>query len=565
MNFTTSYLNRFLLIICFTSLSSLSTVKAQSFNEKVDEISSHFETVEASKAQFSQELKVISSGYVNLTVTEVDSKGETETINYEFSFSDVDINTVRAITKKDLILVQLLIKGKQRLIKKSEEGGDKVSYIDELYLYAKDIDNGRNIVDGVKDIIPLSETLEKEKLSLNTYNDHLQWMMDNVAEVDYSKKQYTQKLSNDSKQNGYAKLATIINEKSKSSNEDFEFNFAVLNPNSIDFKIKNDEFYIEVATRRNIKNIKTFENNIQQSFENTVKFYAKSIENGKDIYKVLKAIIPLAEDAFSKSKPKIDTKSNAINYINTVISQVASEDKAYTQTIKDDCVTDLEIKLVTSKTNEDHTYTFNFIDINSDNIDYDSQKDLLYVELKVNQKNKFLKHVENGELQNYEDEVKIFVNTIEEAMLVKEAVQNIIENCKSLVKEETSISVKQGLQKLAEEIGIVQINEDNYEQSIEIVDEETSVVRYTHIFSNSKKSEEVVFEFGIKDLNPKSVVMDTSGKNVQVEMSTKYFEKIIKTYQDGEIKSYGNKITIEASSIENAREIVRLFTAITQD
>ncbi|MFC0604303.1 hypothetical protein [Winogradskyella pulchriflava] len=557
--------NHPLITFCFIFLMSFCYVNSQNFSEKVEAISSNFETVEASKAQFSQDIKVISSGYVVLTLTEVDSKGETETVNYEFSFSDVDVNTVRAITKKDVILVQLLINGKQKLIKKSEDGGDKVSYIDELYLYAKDIDNGRNIADAIKDIIPLNETIEKNKLSLTSYSDHLQWLMDNVVEVDYSKKQYVQKITNDSKLNGYAKLETIINEKSKSSNEDFEFNFAVLNPNSIDFKIRNDEFYIEVATRRNIKNIKTYENDVQNNFVNKIEFYANSIENGKDIYKVLKAIIPLAEEAFSNSKPNIGTKSQAISYLNGIMGQVTSEEKAFTQSVKDDCVTDVEVNIVTSKGNEDNTYTFNFIDINSDNIDYDSQKDILYVELHTNQKSKFIKHVENGELQNYDDEFKIYVNSIEEAMIAKEAFQNIIKECLDSVKTVEGLSETQGLQKLSEIVGIVKINEDTYEQTIELIDEEAKTIRLTQIFSNDKKSEEVIYEFGLKDINSKSVVMTTSGKNVLVEMSTKYFEKIIKTYKDGEIKSYGNKIVIEASSIENAREIVAIMADITKD
>lgn len=565
MNHFIDLQKRLSVLVLVIVLSSFTLASTQDFNGSVAEIASHFENVETSKAQFSQDLKTISSGYAYLTVTEVNSKGDTETVGYEFSFSDVDINTVRTITKKDLILVQLLINGKQKLIKKIEEGGDKVSYIDELQLYAKDIDNGRALVDAIKVIIPISETLEKNKLSLSTYAEHLQWLIDNVAEVDYIKKQYTQKLSQGEKLNGNAKLATIINEKSKSRNEDYEFNFAVLNPNSIDFKIKNDEFYIEVATRRNIKNIKSFENDVQQSFTNSINFYASSIENGKDIYKVLKAIIPLAEDAFSNSKPDIDTRTKAIAYLNGVISQVASEDKAFTQSFKDDCVTDLEVKLVTSKTNEDHTYTFNFIDINNDNIDYDSQKDLLYVTLNTNQKNKFIKHVENGELQNYDNEIRFYVNTIEEAMIAKEAIENIIKDCKTMVKENINITKEQGLQQLSKAIGIVKVNDDNYEQSLEIIDDEAMILKLTHISSNDKKSEEEIYEFGLKDINPKSITMTTSGKNVQVEMSTKYFEKIIKTYKDGEIKSYGNKITIEAAGIENAREIVRLFIAITKD
>ncbi|WCO00598.1 hypothetical protein [Psychroserpens ponticola] len=540
-------------------------VNSQDFKESINDISSKLESVEASKAQFSQELKDISSGYAIATITEIDTKGESEGINYEFSFSDVDINTVRTITKKDVILVQLLIKGKQKLIKKIEDGGDKVSYVDELFFYAKDIDNGRDIVDSIKNIIPLNETIEKNKLSLTTYSEHLQWLMDNVSEVDYLKKQYSQKLSNDGKQNGHAKLETTESVKSKMEVMSYEFNFAVLNPNSINFKIRSDEFYIEVENRRNIKSIKTFDNNVQGNFTNSLEFYASSVENGKDIYKVLKAIIPLAEKAFSDNKPNIATKTNAIDYLNKVMANISTTDKAITQTIKNECVTDFNQKIATSKDIDDNVYTFNFIDINSDNIEYNSQQDLLFVEFFTNQKSKYMKYTQNGELQNYKNEIKLYVNSIEEAMIAREAIQTIIKECKTQTKTYSGLSEKQCLDALSEAIGVVKINDDNYDQSIEIIDDEAKTIKFTKVFANAKKSEEQVFEFGIKDINTKSIEMKTSGKNVTVEMSTKYFEKIVKTYEDGEIKSYGNKIIIEASNIENAREILNLFAIATKD
>ena len=554
----------FIYFLCLSFLFPANVI-SQNFKEGINDIAANLESVEASKVQYSQELKDISSGYAIATITEVNAKGDTEVVNYEFSFADIDINTVRTITKKDVIMVQLLINGKQKLIKKIEDGGDKVGYVDELHFYAKDIDNGRAIVDAVKRIIPINETVEKNKLSLTTYEDHLQWLIENVAEVDYLKKQYAQKLSNDGQLNGYAKLEVTESAKSKSESMAYEFNFAVLNPNSVNFKISSDEFYIEVENRRSIKSIKTFENNIQGNYTNSLEFYASSVENGKDIYKVLKAIIPLAEEAFLKNKPNTSTRTNAIDYLNNVIASISTEDKAMTQSIKNDCVTNFTQKITTSKGVDDTVYTFNFVDINKDNIEYDSQQDLLFVELFTNQKSKYIKFVQNGEMQNYKDGIKLFVNSIEDAMIAKDAIQTIVNDCKSSINDYSNLSEAQCLNQLSEAIGIVKINEDNYDQSIELIDEAAKTLKFTKIFSNTKKSEEQVFEFGIKDINSKSIEMTTSGKNVIVEMSTKYFEKIIKTYEDGEIKSYGNKITIEASTVENAREIVSLLQLLTKD
>ena len=450
---------------------------SQSFEKSVEDIAGQLQSVETSKAQYSQDIKGISKGYVALRITELDSKGDTEAIEYNFSFADVDANTVRAITKKDIIMVQLLIKSQQKLIKKIEDSGDDISYVDEVSIYAKDIDNGRDIVAAIKAAIPISETIEDNKLSLTTYQDHLNWLKENVVEVDYSKTQYTQKLDNTSKLNGYVEFDCKKSSKSKTDSERYMFNFALLNPNSINFKIKNDEFFIEVENRRGLKTIKTFENGEQQNFSNSLEFYAASVENGKDIYKVLKAIIPLAEKAFENKKPDVSTRSKAINYLNKIMENVSGNDKSISQNIKNECVTEFNQKLSTSKDTEDHTYNFNFIDINADNMDFDSNRDLLYVTLNTKQQHKYIKHIENGEIQNYTEDIKLYVNAIEEAMIAIDAIKNTIAQCETESQDLSNVSLDKGLQELSNTISTVSINEDNYEQSLELID----AVSYTHL------------------------------------------------------------------------------------
>ena len=79
----------------------------------------------------------------------------------------------------------------------------------------------------------------------------------------------------------------------------------------------------------------------------------------------------------------------------------------------------------------------------------------------------------------------------------------------------------------------------------------------------AKKSIETISDFNLKDINPSSITMETSGRNVIVTATTYYMDKIIKFYQDGEIKNYQNKIEIEANDIENARSIKILLAAIS--
>ncbi|MEW4923349.1 hypothetical protein [Algibacter sp. 2305UL17-15] len=551
------------ILILFLLLSNI-VAHGQNLDNYINTISSSLETVEASKLEYSQDLKLTTTNYIDYRLTEVDTKGKSEETVYNFSFADIDINTVRTITKKDVILIQLLIKGKQKLIKETSNNGEKVTYTDNLSLYAKNIENGRVLVDAIKNVIPVNETLEKNKLALTTYSDHIDWLQKNIQDVETPKTQFIQKIETGKLNNGHLKLSTTINSKSKTTTYDYEFNLATLNPNSLTFKINSDEFYIEASNRRNIKAIKEFKDGEQQNYTNKIRFYNSSIENAKDTYKVLKAAIPLAEKAFLKAKPNTASTPSAYKYINTAIQNVVTNEQTYTQHIKGYCVSKITVKEANLKETVENVYSFNFSDINLDNIDYNSSKNQLYVEINTRKQAKFIRFLENNELQNYTNSFKIYVNSIEEAMITKEALQNIIKNCEDATPKTNFSSIANALEALQKEITLVKIGDNNYDQSLEVVSTSPYVVKITSVFSNLKSSKETIYEFGLADINSKNIAIVTSGKEVLVELNTKHLEKIIKTYQDGSIKSYAYKIAVQATDIENARRIVTILKYITQ-
>ncbi|MEO0569779.1 MAG: hypothetical protein AAF066_18780, partial [Pseudomonadota bacterium] len=173
--------------------------------------------------------------------------------------------------------------------------------------------------------------------------------------------------------------------------------------------------------------------------------------------------------------------------------------------------------------------------------------------------------VKDGEQENYTDEFKIYINSVEAAIISIKDIENIISSCKSSLENAKVSSKSTALKQLTAAIKPISINRDNYEQAFEIVSQKDGLVKFTKIFSDEKKSREQIYEFGFEDINPRSVKMETKGKNVQVELKTKYLEKIIKAYEDGEIKSYENELVIEAESVENARKIVMLLKSVAAE
>lgn len=545
-------------LVAFIYLASNFLSFAQS---GLSEINENLKTVEGSKTTFRQDLKSMEDGMVLYSLIEQDDKGLEKETQYNFSFADIDENTVRAITKKDLINIQLLVEGKQKFIQVVENGGDKISYANELSLMALNAENAGNLVNTIKSWIPEAKQLEERRLSLTGLRHHLDWLLQNIADIELPKKQIIQKIEL-GKAIGNVKLDQTINAKSKTKNELKELNLATLNPNSVRYRINGDEFLVQVETRRGIKSIRYFEDGTQKNFDDDFGIYAKSITNGKDIYKVLKEVIELASKEFDRSQPTFNSAKTALDYLNSVITEVSTAEESILQnlTISDNVATLRRTESKPDATKE-FLYEFNFGDINENNIDYDGQKDRLYALLPTKKSVKFIKNTENGEIQNFEDEIKLYFNTIEETIIGTNALKSLARLFEEKIesKKYGQYSVESGVNQIKNLLKKVKIGDDTYDVFIEIAEKESNTLKLTSNYSSDKKSIETIQEFRLEDINPRNCAITVTGKHVMVELNSLHLEKIVKTYVDGQIKPYQSKVVIEVVGIEEAREIVEIF------
>src|SRR5690606_13496842 len=120
------------------------------FSSIIVQISENLKPVTTKTDELAQSISELSPGVVEYTLTTTNIKnGKSKEEAFIFNLGDIDINTVRAVTNKDVIEVQLLVKNKQKLIKKTEDHL-KQSFIDAVHIQSTDINNGRMLVDLIK-------------------------------------------------------------------------------------------------------------------------------------------------------------------------------------------------------------------------------------------------------------------------------------------------------------------------------------------------------------------------------------------------------------------------------
>ena len=534
---------------------------AQSFSSAVTSLQSVLQTVENNKNQITQTLKEKEPGVLLYTCTTTTIKdGKSLQDVYEFNMADIDINTIRAFTNKDVIQVQCLVAKKQKFIKKTTDS-QKSNYEQEVFFYAKNIDNGRELVEGFKALVPISESIIDKRLSLKTYQEHISWLESNTKQVNLLDKQYVQSLSSSTKIPG--RLAFTVDQVSsgKSVNSSFQFNLANLNPNSIFAEVKGDVIVVHVETRRKLDVIKAFATTVQKDYVSDFEIYCESVEKSRDLQKVLKQAVLLSEDKINAMIPKIKSVGEGLDIVNSMIKSVTINEVTFTQQLAGDCVLSFTKKEATPTKMTDNIYQLNLRDLGKNLIAYNTEGKNVVINCKTKAGSKFIKFTENQVLKNYTNQIEFQLGEVEDAIVCRATLERLVELCEAQ-EIRVSGSKKELLNQIKNNISKVTENKLTFEQQLELKEDPILQFKSTEIGEKSSKLK--VYEFNINDINPVTVAFNTSSTAVYVSLSTNYMEKIIKYYEDGAIKNYQNTFTIQTSTIEEARLLAELFKKVLQ-
>ena len=548
-------------MLVFNSITSTAQEKALQAKVKEIEVSTPA-SVATNKVTFEQEVKIISPSYLEFSVNEIDDKGRSDKRVYSFGLSDIDKRSLRSFTYKDRILVEVRATGDQKLIQRSLDGGNKVDYIADFTIYARNAANGRSLKEAFEDAIPVAVEFDKNELNLSTYSDHLEWLEKNIANVALPKEEIGQELVADKNRPAYVNL-----ERSRGSKkENASLNLSLLNTSSVQYEMSGSELALEIWTKKNLNAIKYFEGDNPRGFGDKLVIYAQNMRQAKRIHKVLNDMIPLAETHFSRYSPDINTIPKALNYVNEKIKNVPRKEGSTNQNmaLENNLVT-LTIKETNTKETIDNEYIFDINDINSRGIVLDNDKTRFFLELHTKNGQPFIRHIENGQPRNFRKYIRLFFTDIDEALFAEKALRTI------LVKNENKLQVKQntaqtdfyeGLEELESTVGEVAEGDTRYEQKFQLLNREMSAIAFKKIIVEPKKTRELIYEFSTRDLNRNNMNIEVSGNRVWVELFTKSNQKLVKFYENGNVENYQYRIDIEATDVVNAKDILEIFKKI---
>jgi hypothetical protein len=188
----------------------------------------------------------------------------------------------------------------------------------------------------------------------------------------------------------------------------------------------------------------------------------------------------------------------------------------------------------------------------------------LKIEAAVNNKKSFIKVFKEDKQQSFVDGIEFMAFDARQAQDIAEAIKYLAGNSKPKDKVWAD---KQSISKfITENIGDMKNEGKDVKQKIEFTDNDPCKISLTVSSADDKgKTTDEIFEFALADMNKIIVDFKVSGKNVEVTLSCKNKEKLVKVYKNGAQQAWGTDVEIGVSDVEIARNLSEAFkSAITQ-
>ena len=521
----------------------------------VNKLQSTITTVQSGSKNYEQKITTSQPAVILYSYDETDQKGNKVVHSYEFNLADIDPYAVREQTQKDLIQVVLAVRNKQKLVKVIKNN-DVQSYDDQVAIIAKDIDNARAISEIVKKAIPPAEKITSGRLKLSGYDAMVTWLCSNVKNVSTSGKSITQTLVKSNHPGEMVFTQTETDEKG-SNEEQYSFNLADINVNTIAFKVSGNKLGINFETLQKARYIAVKKNKETKPYVNDITISTNSVDEARDLKNVFTLAAPLALEKVKADMNGLSSEKAALEKVKSLAGEINLNTKQVSQSFDANCYTTFTQNEKDPKKTEKNTYQFNFMDLNPAANEIEVMGEKMFVRLVINNKKKLIQHTTDDKLSGYDDDIKIYMPDIESARRMKFAADQAAEKCKASYKEPYGGDVHALATWLASSIKEVTLGDVTIKQALEPVESgNDNKLKFTTKEINSKGTgAEEVYEFSLSDLNPLSVDIEVKGKWLFVSVETELKGKIIKYYKDSKIQPYASKISFVASNTEETRSV----------
>lgn len=484
---------------------------------------------------------------VTFEVKENDGRGS-ENTSYEFNLAFFEERVVKWASNRREMYVEIDAADDQIKVYKD---GEFSKYTDELKVLCDNIDLARKLEEQLKKAIVLAKQLwEKEGVVPTTYDALKPFIVDLLGEeVAFDDESYVQTLEAkaDSKTR-FSLRQRKVSDKGTEESPLYIFDFADINAGGLDIEVKGNEIYVEVPCVDKKDFIETLEDG-ETDFASALKIYVNSFEDAQILSDALRKFTDLCVKIEEGNQPNFATGEEALKYLNSLIKDFKFNEESISQQADCQCFFEIDVTVTEADKQEQQRLIVDLSDLSANNIEIKVASKGISVVLPVRDKQNFIMVYENGEQENYDDELAIRVPDVPTAKAMRYAFSKAIGTCKDGI----TVQDFDWLSKEAE----MAYTDGETSAKLSLPESGNNCKWAYTITEEGEKGQKIErYEFNLSDLNEKEVALATKGKTAFVIASTKFKERVISLYnEDGEAE-YENEVSFTVADIRSGKTFI---------
>lgn len=539
--------------LCFiSSLFSTNNLFAQNIGALLKELKENLGEVTIDKSTYTQSIQVLdeAKGKIIYKSVVVNEKKDSASTAYEFYISDIDKNTLIHKPSGKKIFVSFWLNNKQKFIK-YYKNAELESYTDNIEILVIDSDVAQKVIGILKSSIPLAKTTEK---SWTSTTEALKWLQANIGEVKAKTGTRTQTFSFNSEKSSLVEFnSKTTDSKGTAVEEKYNWNLTDLNKNKLSVKISGTAVAVELVTKNSDKFIRFLKNGELQNYVSEIEIASGDIDHARNVL----SAFSFAAEKSKAQLPEFKSPVAALDFIKATIGKDAADQKDIKQ--KFDYTNDKIIKCNLSTEETDSKgkniislYEFYLPDIDPQVVFKVSGKKII-IPITIPDKKKFIRYTKDAALQNYIEDINIYLEDIETAREVAAAF-----NFAAKGSPETPVkfsSIPEALKFIQDNTESTTIGTDQYKLSFEANTTEPYGSKYSVAKTDAKAiTTEDAFLIYPYLLDPKSVTLDTEGKFLTVNAVTSGKKALIKKSRK-EVTSFVSQLSLVCFDVKKAKDV----------
>jgi hypothetical protein len=354
-------------------------------------------------------------------------------------------------------------------------------------------------------------------------------------------------------------IVNIIDKKGNSEEMTYEFNLRDIDKNTIKVKNNKDLMIVPLFMDNRQKLVKVFKDGKQEKYSDKLEIAAIDVDNARNIEALLEKAIPIAEKIKISGIP--ESFEDRIAWLSQNIVPIEIEDTNYDQAFEQDKDLPVVVHYSLNKQGEkssDESWHFNLSDLKERTVQMEIKGKEVRVEMQTIRKLKFIEFNKDDKATSYTDGVAFFTDDPDKGRAIAEVLKGLINQSQALEKNRFPeiVNAEAGFALLTEKISNLDAKGKTYTQAIDAGCISTLTQDVTDSKSNTTENK---YLFNLADLNDK-VDIKVSGKGILLSMETGK-NKLIQSFEDGEMQNYINKLSIMAKDVENAKYLLHVLPA----